>query len=63
MRTLEQRVVKLEQDAPAVAVCFVWASANETTDQAVLRQFLDGPPGDATLTIFPARFEARHHEP
>ncbi len=52
MRALEQRLVKLEQDAPAAAVCFIWANPNETMDEAVARDFPDGPPGDATVKVF-----------
>jgi hypothetical protein len=54
MKAIEHRVAKLEQDAPAVSQCYIWIWANvgETGNQAVARQFPDGPPGDATMTIF-----------
>jgi hypothetical protein len=52
MRAIEQRLAKLEQDAPAVAVCFIWADIAETADQAVARQFPDGPPDNSTVTVF-----------
>jgi hypothetical protein len=52
MKAIEQWVAKLEQGTSAVTVRFVWADVDETADQAVVLQFPDGPPGNATLTVF-----------
>jgi hypothetical protein len=52
MRTIEHRVAKLEQDAPAGARCYVWAAAGETGDDAIARQFPDGFAEAATVIVF-----------
>jgi hypothetical protein len=39
MRTIEQRVVKLERNVTAGSPLYVWANPGETADQAIARQY------------------------
>ena len=52
MRVMERRLAHLEQDTPVRACCYAWAGVGETTDEAVARQFPDGPPDNATVIVF-----------
>jgi hypothetical protein len=52
MKAIEQRVMRLEQDAPAEARCYAWANVGETADEAIAREFPNGLPDDATVIVF-----------
>jgi hypothetical protein len=52
MRSIEQRVLKLEREVSAAAMRFVWADTSETAEQALARQLPDGPPGNCQVVVF-----------
>jgi hypothetical protein len=53
MRALEKRVLKLEREAAAAAVYFVWLDASsETEEEALARQLPDGAPDNVVVTVF-----------
>jgi hypothetical protein len=51
MRAIEQRVAKLEQATRGGASLYAWAEADETPEQAIARQYPDGTPEGATVTV------------
>jgi hypothetical protein len=52
MRTMVQRVAKLERNLPEGARCYVWAAAGEIEDELIAQQFPDGFAEAATVTVF-----------
>jgi hypothetical protein len=52
MRTIGQRLAKLERDATAEVLLYAWASPGETADQAIARQFPEGIAETATVNVF-----------
>jgi hypothetical protein len=52
MTAIKQRLAKLEQAAAPGVTLHVWVEEGETREQAIIRQFPDGAPNDATVVVY-----------